>query len=126
VRDLGRAFDEEDETALAQAYLRLSSFYDLPFPPGVRLAARVGTQREAGFCRPSGHIVLTRPDVWKRNRRWNTRELWVEVALHEFGHYVFFAQAEPKANWFASQVLKRAGKSWVKAPKDLTARRKSR
>jgi len=115
VRDLERAFDEENEAKLAMAYLRLSEFYRLPFPPAVVLVERIHSKPMwAGATSEKGRIELIRPDRWKRNRKHNSRERWVEVALHEFAHYLLHSHPEPRADWFAGEILHRANRRAAK------------
>lgn len=102
---LNRAFDEEDLAPLLEAVRALCGFYNLDPPPSIRLTRKIdGSSALAGICTGLGRIRLLRPSVWKRNRRHNTRDRWVTVVLHELGHFVLWANAEDKADWFADRI----------------------
>jgi len=44
------------------------------------------------------------PENWKRGRKYNTEKQWVNAVYHEMGHYIFWADAERKADSFALKM----------------------
>ena len=43
---------------------------------------------------------------WKRGRKYNSERQWVHMIYHELGHYIFWADAERKADAFASRMVR--------------------
>jgi hypothetical protein len=44
------------------------------------------------------------PENWKKGRKYNSEKQWVNIVYHEMGHYVFWADAERKADTFANRM----------------------
>lgn len=100
---LERFFAAHDEKVFRQAMRLLARFYKLPMPK-VDWYVTLGRDT-AGETLESGKIRLVHPSDWKtRKSRYRTPERWVEVALHEFGHYVFYSDAEAKACQFERRL----------------------
>ena len=60
--------------------------------------------KSAGRCYEDGMIHLVHPENWKRGRKYNSEKQWVNAVYHEMGHYVFWADAERKADAFALRM----------------------
>lgn len=56
---------------------------------------------KAGLTFENGIIHLVHPADWKKNRKYKTQARWVDTALHEFAHYLFWTDAEKKADLFS-------------------------
>lgn len=70
--------------------------------------------RTAGRTYEDGKIHLVHPENWKKGRKYNSERQWVNTVYHEMGHYVFWADAERKADTFAARMernLSRNGSS---------------
>ena len=59
----------------------------------------------AGRTYENGKIHLVHPENWKKGRKYNTLRQWVHTVHHEIGHYLFWADAERKADLFAAGML---------------------
>ncbi len=60
----------------------------------------------AGTTFENGHIHLVHPENWKRGRKYNSERKWINMVYHELGHYIFWADAEKKANDFALRMVR--------------------
>ncbi len=60
--------------------------------------------RTAGRTYENGKIHLVHPENWKRGRKYNSERQWVNTVYHEMGHYIFWTDAERKANTFAAHM----------------------
>jgi hypothetical protein len=45
------------------------------------------------------------PENWKRGRKYNSMRQWIHTVHHEMGHYLFWADAERKADLFADNMM---------------------
>jgi len=106
-------FDAEHEPDFKRAIGKLCRFYKIPMPKVVWFE-RLGHSNSDtyhGFCKDNGTIQLIHPENWKRKRKYKTRRYWLEVVLHEMGHYALWANngrvtAETKADRFRDAILK--------------------
>jgi hypothetical protein len=46
------------------------------------------------------------PENWKRCRVYNSERMWVQTVYHELAHYVFWSDAERKADAFTSRMVR--------------------
>jgi hypothetical protein len=60
--------------------------------------------RTAGKTYENGKIHLVHPENWKNGRKYNSEKQWINAVYHELGHYVFWADAERKADTFAARM----------------------
>src|SRR5258708_26108022 len=60
--------------------------------------------KTAGKTYENGHIHLVHPENWKRGRKYNSEKQWMNAVYHEMGHYVFWSDAERKADTFANRM----------------------
>lgn len=105
VRALQVFFCHEHTRDFDKALITVCRFYKLKRPKVVWWE-RFDDHRDAGACYPNGIIHLIWPGNWKRNRKHNAMNRWVEVALHEFGHFVLWSDAERKADVFMKGMLR--------------------
>ena len=47
---------------------------------------------------------MVHPENWKNGRKYNSEKQWINAVYHELGHYVFWADAERKADTFAARM----------------------
>ena len=59
----------------------------------------------AGRTWDDGKIALVHPENWKRGRKYNSMRQWIHTVHHERGHYLFWADAERKADLFADNMM---------------------
>lgn len=100
-RNLESFFREHRVSDFNRAISLICRFYRLP-RPRVRWFEYLDWGRTAGRTYEDGKIHLVHPENWKRNRKYNSERQWVNAVYHEMGHYVFWADAERKADRFAA------------------------
>lgn len=64
--------------------------------------------RTAGRTYENGKIHMVHPENWKRGRKYNSEKQWINAVYHEMGHYIFWSDAERKADTFAARMERRA------------------
>ncbi len=62
--------------------------------------------KTAGKTYEDGRIHLVHPENWKRGRVYNSERMWVQMIYHEMGHYLFWTDAERKAEAFARRMVR--------------------
>lgn len=97
---LEEAFEDDDLDEAREAAQQIANYYQMP---EIRVFFRRKFKKRtlAGLCWEDGKIELLHPIEWKKESR--TREEWISVALHEFGHAVLWAHREAKADIFAEK-----------------------
>ena len=60
--------------------------------------------RSAGRTYENGKIHLVHPENWKKGRKYNSEKQWMNAVYHEMGHYIFWSDAERKADTFANHM----------------------
>ena len=61
--------------------------------------------KTAGRTYEDGRIHLVHPENWKRGRVYFSERLWVAMIYHEMGHYLFWTDAERKAEIFSRRMI---------------------
>jgi hypothetical protein len=87
-----------------RAMAMICRFYNLK-PPPVEWFEYLDWGKGAGRTYEDGRIHLVHPENWKRGRKYNTMKQWIHTVHHEIGHYVFWTDAERKADLFASGMM---------------------
>jgi predicted SprT family Zn-dependent metalloprotease len=98
-------FNGGEERDFKRAVKHVCNFYKLK-PPKVKWFERLDWGSTAGRTYDNGEVHLVHPENWKKGRKYNKEGQWVETVLHEMGHYVFWVDAERKAQAFAQRMLK--------------------
>lgn len=62
--------------------------------------------KTAGKTFEDGRIHLVHPENWKRGRIYNKERMWIAMVYHEMGHYLFWTDAERKADAFAIRMVR--------------------
>jgi predicted SprT family Zn-dependent metalloprotease len=62
--------------------------------------------KTAGKTYENGQIYLVHPENWKKGRKYNSERRWINTVYHELGHYIFWTDAETKANNFALRMVR--------------------
>jgi hypothetical protein len=62
--------------------------------------------RTAGRTFEDGRIHLVHPENWKRCRVYKSERMWVQTVYHELAHYVFWTDAERKAETFTLRMVR--------------------
>lgn len=88
-----------------RAIVAISRFYALPTPKVVWFEY-LDWGKSGGRTYENGKIHLVHPENWKRGRKYNSARQWIQTVYHELGHYVFWADAERKADKFAWRMFR--------------------
>lgn len=102
-RMLERFFEEHRDRDFAMAVTAICRFYRLKRPQ-VEWFEYLDWGRTAGRTYENGRIHLVHPENWKRGRKYNTQRQWINAVYHEMGHYIFWTDAERKADTFATRM----------------------
>jgi hypothetical protein len=62
--------------------------------------------KTAGKTFEDGRIHLVHPENWKRGRVYNSERMWVQMVYHELAHYLFWTDAESKAETFTRRMVR--------------------
>jgi hypothetical protein len=62
--------------------------------------------KTAGKTFEDGRIHLVHPENWKRGRVYNSERMWVQMVYHELAHYLFWTDAESKAETFTHRMVR--------------------
>ena len=65
--------------------------------------------KSGGRTYENGTIHLVHPEFWKRGRKYKSERRWINTVYHEMGHYIFWADAERKADTFAYRMVRGVG-----------------
>jgi hypothetical protein len=102
-RLLSSFFREHRPLDFDRAIAEICRFYRLK-RPRVLWFEYLDWGRTAGRTYENGKIHLVHPENWKKGRKYNSERQWVNTVYHEMGHYIFWADAERKANTFAAHM----------------------
>jgi hypothetical protein len=102
-RQLVAFFKEHKEAEFNRAIATICRFYRLP-RPRVEWFEYLDWGRLVGRTYEDGKVHLVHPENWKRGRKYNSQKQWVNGVYHEMGHYVFWSDAERKADVFALRM----------------------
>jgi hypothetical protein len=112
-----RAFFETYAAAEFRRAIRMvCRFYNLKSPP-IEWYEYLDWGKGAGRTYENGKIHLVHPENWKRGRKYNSMRQWIHTVHHEIGHYLFWADAERKADLFASGMMQRLGRTAALRPR---------
>lgn len=100
------AFFRDYRTAeFNRAMSRLCRFYGLKMPQ-VEWYEYIDWGKTAGKTYENGQIHLVHPENWKKGRKYKSERKWINTVYHELGHYIFWADAETKADNFAFRMVR--------------------
>ncbi len=102
-RLLAEFFRDHKVRGFNRAIAEICRFYRLKRPQ-VEWFEYLDWGRTAGRTYENGKIHLVHPENWKRGRKYNSERQWVNAVYHEMGHYVFWTDAERKADVFAVRM----------------------
>jgi hypothetical protein len=74
--------------------------------PSIQWFEYIDWGRTAGRTFEDGRIHLVHPENWKRCRVYRSERMWVQTVYHELGHYVFWCDAERKADAFTLRMVR--------------------
>ena len=88
--------------------------------------------KTAGKTYEDGRIHLIHPENWKRCRIHKSERMWIQTLYHEMGHFLFWTDAERKADAFQRRMVLglraqagRAAKSSLASRRGLPTRRRA-
>jgi hypothetical protein len=126
-RNLVEFFRVEVAAPFRRAIADFCRFYNVR-GPRIEWCEYIDWGRAAGKTFQDGRIHLVHPENWKRGRVYKSERMWVQTVYHELAHYLFWADAERKAETFTRRMvrgLKRMGRRRSQSPAAAVARRKS-
>lgn len=102
-RNLQSFFRAHREPDFNRAVGAVCRYYHLRRPT-VEWFEYIDWGKSAGKTYEDGKIHLVHPENWKNGRKYNSEKQWINAVYHEMGHYVFWADAERKADSFAVRM----------------------
>ena len=88
--------------------------------------------KTAGKTYEDGRIHLIHPENWKRCRIHKSERMWIQTLYHEMGHFLFWTDAERKADAFQRRMVlglgaqaRRTAKASRASRRGLPTRRRS-
>jgi hypothetical protein len=98
-------FREHRVSAFRRAISAFCSYYGVKRPT-IEWFEYLDWGKTAGKTFEDGRIHLVHPENWKRGRIYKSERLWVQMVYHEMGHYLFWTDAERKADAFALRMVR--------------------
>ena len=98
-------FEDEDIRSYNRAIVTISRFYEVKIPK-TSWHNSTDMKTNDGMCLCDGVLLLIYPESWKKRKTNNTCSKWVNVVLHEMGHFILWANSESKADQFALHMQK--------------------
>ncbi|HTY54894.1 MAG TPA: hypothetical protein VMB26_06840 [Candidatus Binataceae bacterium] len=104
-RNLETFFREHRMIAFNRAISQLCRFYNIRRPK-IEWYEYIDWGKTAGKTYEDGQIHLVHPENWKRGRIYNSERMWIQMIYHEMGHFVFWTDAERKADVFTRRMVR--------------------
>ena len=103
-RELTDFFRTHRNAMFNRAISRLCRFYNVR-RPRVSWFEYLDWGKTAGKTYTDGRIHLVHPENWKRGRIYNSERMWVQMIYHEMAHFIFWTDAESKADLFMRRMV---------------------
>jgi hypothetical protein len=130
-RNLSDFFRTHRPMSFRRAVSGFCRYYDIKLPR-IEWYEYIDWGKTAGKTYEDGRIHLIHPENWKRCRIHKSERMWIQTLYHEMGHFLFWTDAERKADAFQRRMVlglraqaRRAGKSARGSRRGLPTRRKS-
>lgn len=104
-RKLVEFFYQHRPAAFRRAVSDFCGYYEVK-PPRIEWFEYIDWGRAAGKTFEDGRIHLVHPENWQRGRVYNSERMWVQTVYHELAHYLFWADAERKAEAFTVRMVR--------------------
>lgn len=104
-RRLSLYFQNPLPSTFKRAIADFCRFYGVKRPK-IQWFEYIDRGRTAGRTFEDGRIHLVHPENWKRCRIYNSQRMWVQTVYHELAHYVFWSDAERKAEAFTLRMVR--------------------
>ena len=104
-RNLVLFFRQHRTSAFRRAISEFCRYYNVRRPT-IEWYEYLDWGKTAGKTFEDGRIHLVHPENWKRGRIYNRERMWIAMIYHEMGHYLFWTDAERKADAFACRMVR--------------------
>ena len=104
-RKLVEFFHESRPAIFRRAITDFCRFYVVK-PPRIEWCEYIDWGRAAGKTFEDGRIHLVHPEHWRRGRVYRSERRWVQTVYHELAHYLFWTDAERKAEAFTCRMVR--------------------
>src|SRR5271167_1961772 len=91
-------------TTFRRAISEFCRYYHLR-QPRIEWYEYIDWGKTAGRTFEDGRIHLVHPENWKRGRVYKSERMWVQTVYHELAHYLFWTDAERKADLFSRRMV---------------------
>src|SRR6266404_2845379 len=103
-RNLGEFFRHHRAPRFNRAISLMCRYFNVR-RPRIEWYEYIDWGKTAGKTYEDGRIHLIHPENWKRGRRYKTERSWIQTLYHEMGHYLFWTDAERKADAFQRRMV---------------------
>ncbi|MGA2410302.1 MAG: hypothetical protein ABSG46_07950 [Candidatus Binataceae bacterium] len=114
-RNLVEFFRASRPNAFRRAISAFCRYYHLR-QPRIEWYEYIDWGKTAGRTFEDGRIHLVHPENWKRGRIYKSERMWVKTVYHELAHYLFWTDAERKAEAFTHRMVRGLRRSTRRAP----------
>jgi hypothetical protein len=104
-RKLVEFFHQQRPLAFRQAISDFCRYYAVK-TPRIEWCEYIDWGKAAGKTFEDGRIHLVHPENWQRGRIYNSERMWVQTVYHELAHYLFWTDAERKAEAFTQRMVR--------------------
>jgi hypothetical protein len=104
-RNLVKFFRGEESAPFRRAIADFCRYYSVK-GPRIEWCEYIDWGKAAGKTFQDGRIHLVHPENWKRGRVYKSERMWVHTVYHELAHYLFWADAERKAETFRHRMVR--------------------
>jgi hypothetical protein len=104
-RNLVLFFRQHRAGAFRRAISDFCRYYNVK-RPAIEWYEYLDWGKTAGKTFEDGRIHFVHPENWKRGRIYNKERMWIAMVYHEMGHYLFWTDAERKADAFAVRMVR--------------------
>jgi len=98
-------FRDHSRIAFRRAIADFCRYYHLR-RPRIEWYEYIDWGKTAGKTFEDGRIHLVHPENWKRGRIYKSERMWVQMVYHELAHYLFWTDAETKAETFTRRMVR--------------------
>ncbi len=104
-RGLSAYFRTHKPAEFRRAVAEFCRFYGVK-RPRIEWYEYIDWGKTAGKTFENGRVHLIHPENWKRGRIYNTERMWIQTFYHEMGHFLFWTDAERKADAFTRRMVR--------------------
>ena len=128
-RNLSDFFRHHRAMSFRRAISGFCRYYHIKLPR-IEWYEYIDYGKTAGKTYEDGRIHLIHPENWKRCRIHKSERMWIQTLYHEMGHFLFWTDAERKADAFQRRMVlglraRRSGKTARARRPGIPTRRKA-